>query len=94
MMEIYDGEKIQSFRRLGLTVECMTAYDSTLLICIRGGLLMEYKTSRRVSAGTKPKQTVHFESKTYPSFSNKPVTEVRIFYTDNSNVEDSDGVQL
>ena len=25
-MEVYDTEKIQSFKRLGVTVECMTAY--------------------------------------------------------------------
>ena len=26
VMEIYEIEKIQSFRRLGVTVECITAY--------------------------------------------------------------------
>ena len=31
MMEVYEIEKIQSFRRLGVTVECITAYGKNFV---------------------------------------------------------------
>ena len=35
VMEIYEIEKIQSFRRLGVTVECITAYGKfSYILCI------------------------------------------------------------
>ena len=45
VMEIYEIEKIQSFRRLGVTVECITAYGKIFiahLLKIWGRFIINY----------------------------------------------------
>ncbi|XP_060583143.1 vam6/Vps39-like protein isoform X2 [Ruditapes philippinarum] len=42
-MDAYEYETVKCFKKLGCTVECITAYDDTLLVAVKGDQLLRYK---------------------------------------------------
>ncbi|XP_053398739.1 vam6/Vps39-like protein [Mercenaria mercenaria] len=74
-MDAYEYEKIQSFKRLGYTVECITAYDDTLLVAIHGDQLLRYKVDF-IYDTVKNKQKVRLRGPDTFKVFGKPVSEI------------------
>ncbi|KAL4237859.1 Vam6/Vps39-like protein [Mactra antiquata] len=74
--DAYVHEKVQSFKRLGYTVECMTAYDDVLLIAVKGDQLLKYKVEY-VYDTNKSKYNVRLSGPVIIKVFGKPVSEIK-----------------